>query len=318
MVSAIGLGCMGMSDVYGPADEDEGVATIEAALDRGVNLLDTGDFYGMGHNEMLIARAIRGRRDKVLLAVKFGALRGPDGAFGGLDARPAAVKNFVCYSLRRLKTDYIDLYQPARVDPRVPIEETIGAIGDLVKAGYVRYIGVSEASAATLRRARAVHPIAALQIEYAVVTRGIEASILPAARELGVGVTAYGVLSRGLLSGSRPAAKGDFRTHLPRFTGANFERNRALIESLGRLAAERNATTTQLAIAWVLSRGTDIVPLVGARRRTQLEEALGALDLHLSDSDLERIDAAAPAEAVAGTRYGEDQMRWLDSEQPAP
>ncbi len=308
---------MGMSDVYGPADENEGVATIEAALDRGVNLLDTGDFYGMGHNEMLIARAIRGRRDKVMLAVKFGALRRPDGAFGGLDARPEAVKNFVCYSLRRLKTDYIDLYQPARVDPRVPIEETIGAIGDLVKAGYVRYIGVSEASAATLRRACAAHPIAALQIEYAVVTRGIEASILPAARELGVGVTAYGVLSRGLLSGSRPAAKSDFRNHFPRFTGANIERNRILVESLARLAAERNATATQLAISWVLSRGIDIVPLVGARRRPQIEEALGALELRLSDDELRRIDSAVPAAAIAGTRYGEEQMRWLDSEQPA-
>ncbi len=316
-VSVVGLGCMAMSGMYGPSDDDESVATIQEAIAFGINLLDTGDFYGMGHNEMLIRKAIEGRRQDVFLAVKFGALRGPDGSFNGYDLRPEAVKNFLAYSLRRLGTDYVDLYQPSRVDARTPIEETFGALGALVKAGYVRYVGISEASSASIRRANAVHPIAALQIEYSLVSRGIEADILPTARALGIPVTAYGVLSRGLLSGSATAGPSDLRAHLPRFHGENFRKNRKLVEALNAIAAEKKATASQVAIAWVMSRGPDIIPLIGARRRKQLEESVRALDLKLSAEDLARIESAVPAEAVAGTRYAEEQMRWLDSEKRA-
>jgi aryl-alcohol dehydrogenase-like predicted oxidoreductase len=312
-VFPLALGCMGMSGVYGPTDEAESIATIQAALDAGINLIDTGDFYGMGRNEMLVGRALAGRREQALLSVKFGALRGPDGSWGGYDARPAAVKNFLAYSLSRLGVDHIDIYRPARLDSNVPIEETVGAIADLVKAGYVRYIGLSEMSAATVRRARAVHPISDLQIEYALISRSPEVEIFPALAELGIGATVYGVLSRGLLSGS-VVAKNDFRAHFPRFAQENANHNQRLQETLNRLAAKKNATATQLAIAWVLAKNPGVVPVMGARTRKQLQESLAALQVKLSRDDLAEIEREIPASAVAGGRYPEPHMRELDSE----
>jgi aryl-alcohol dehydrogenase-like predicted oxidoreductase len=310
----LALGCMGMSGMYGPADENESIATIHAAIDHGVNLIDTGDFYGMGHNEMLIGRALEGRREGVLLSVKFGALRGPDGNWLGFDARPAAVKNFLAHSLTRLRTGHIDIYRPARLDGTVPIEETVGAIADLVKAGYVRAIGLSEVGAETIRRAHAIHPIVDLQIEYSLISRGPEARIFPVLRELGIGVTAYGVLSRGLLTGSPLAAKADLRAHMPRFVGENLARNRKLIDALNRLAAERGVAPAQLAIAWVLAKDSTIVPVIGARTRRQLDESLAALEIHLTAEEIARLEEAIPASEVAGSRYAEMQMRTLDSE----
>ncbi|GAB3977509.1 aldo/keto reductase [Plantactinospora veratri] len=307
-VSALGLGTMGMSDLYGPADDAESVATIHAALDAGVTLLDTGDFYGAGHNEMLLGRALRERnRDQVAISVKFGALRDPEGGWDGTDGRPEAVRNFLAYTLRRLDTDYVDVYRLSRLDPAVPIEETVGAIAEQVTAGRVRHVGLSEVGAATIRRAQAVHPIADLQIEYSLLSRTVEAEILPTCRELGIGVTAYGVLSRGLLSGhwtaDRQLSPGDFRSFSPRFTGDNLQANLLLVDALREVAQARGATVSQVAIAWVLSRGTDIVPLVGARRRDRLAESLGALDLKLHADDLAAIERAVPVGSAAGARY---------------
>jgi aryl-alcohol dehydrogenase-like predicted oxidoreductase len=313
-VFPLGLGCMGMSDLYGPADERESIATIHAALDAGITLLDTGDYYAAGHNELLIGRALRDRREKAVISVKFGALRAPDGSWIGMDTRPVAVKNALAYSLMRLGVDHIDIYRPGRLDPNVPIEDTVGAIGEMIKAGYVRAIGLSEVGPETIRRAHAVHPVSDLQIEYSLVSRSPEARIFPLLSELGIGVTAYGVLSRGLLSGSKPSAAGDFRAYLPRFSGENLQRNERLVETLRDLATEKGATASQLAIAWVLAKGPHIVPLVGARTRTQLTESLGALQVALSAAEVERIEAAVPPGAVAGTRYDEHQMRVLDSE----
>ncbi|MBV9313169.1 MAG: aldo/keto reductase [Pseudonocardia sp.] len=321
-VSALSLGCMGMSGMYGAADRAESIATIHAALDAGITMLDTGDFYGMGHNELLIAEALRAlpstRREQVLLSVKFGAQRGPDGQWLGFDARPAAVKTALAYTLTRLDTDYVDIYRPARLDPVVPIEETVGAIAELVEAGYVRHIGLSEVGVDTIRRAHAVHPIVDLQIEYSLLTRGVETAILPVCRELGVAITAYGVLSRGLLSGTwtagSVAASGDFRGFSPRFFGANLEHNLTVVAPLAELAKAYGATPAQVAIAWVLSRGADVVPLVGARRRDQLTEALTAVTLELSEAELAAIEQAVPADKVAGDRYPAAQMSQLDSE----
>jgi aryl-alcohol dehydrogenase-like predicted oxidoreductase len=319
--SALGLGCMGMSALYGPADRAESIATIHAALDAGITLLDTGDFYAMGHNELLVREALESSkqgRQNALLSVKFGALRDPDGGWSGYDGRPEAVKNFLAYSLQRLGTDHIDVYRIARLDPAVPIEETVGAIAEAVQAGHVRHIGLSEVGAQTIRRAAAVAPISDLQIEYSLFSRDIEREILPTCRELGIGVTAYGVLSRGLLSGhwtrERGTAPGDFRGMSPRFSGENLDRNLELVEALRQIADARGATVAQIAIAWVLSRGEDIVPLVGARSRNRLTEALGALDVTLDAADLAAIEKAVPAGAAAGDRYPTAQMHHLDSE----
>ncbi|MFB6446342.1 aldo/keto reductase [Bradyrhizobium tunisiense] len=322
IVSALGLGCMGMSEVYGHADRDEAIATVQAAIDAGITLVDTGDFYAMGHNEMLVRDALRVvPRDKVQLSVKYGALRGPAGEFGGMDTRPAATRNFLAYSLQRLGTDYLDIYRPARLDPNVPIEETIGGLADLVKAGYVRHIGLSEVGSDTIRRAHAVHPIADLQIEYSLIERGIERDILKTCRELGIGITAYGVLARGLISGhwTRDSGKAgrDYRLMTPRFQGANLDANLALVDSLRAIATEIGATPAQVAIAWVAAQGKEIVPLVGARTRNRLTEALGAAKVTLTQDHLVELGRAFPPNVAAGTRYAAEQMAHLDSEKPA-
>jgi aryl-alcohol dehydrogenase-like predicted oxidoreductase len=315
---AIGLGLMGMSALYGPADRDESIATIHAAIDAGITLLDTGDFYAMGHNELLLRDALQGRdRDAVTISVKYGAQRGPDGSWLGADTSPAATKTALAYSLQRLGVDHVDVYRPARLDPKVPIEETVGALSELVEAGYVRHIGLSEVGAETIRRAHAVHPISDLQIEYSLISRGIEGDILDTCRELGIGVTAYGVLSRGLISGHYDPAKtgaGDFRAHTPRFQGDNLDRNLALVETLRTVADAAGITVAQAAIAWVASRGDDIVPVIGARTRERLAESLGAADVSLTPEQLGEIEAAMPVDEVAGTRYAAEQMAMLDSE----
>jgi len=310
-VFALGLGCMGMSGMYGATDDAESVRTIQEAIDRGVTLLDTGDFYGMGHNELLVGRAIAGRRERVQVSVKFGALRGPDGSWTGVDTRPVAVKNFAAYSLKRLGVDVIDIYRPARLDPNVPIEDTIGAIADLVKAGYVRHIGLSEVGAETIRRAHRVHPIADLQIEYSLASRGPEDGIFPVLAELGISATLYGVLSRGLLTGSKPKGPGDFRAYLPRFTGSNREKNEDAVSALQRFAHERGMTPGQLAIAWVLARQPAFVPLVGTKTRVQLEDALGALERPLSKEDVTALESLV---TISGDRYASEQLKHLDSE----
>lgn len=314
------LGCMGMGrrSFYGDNDESEGVATIHAALDQGVTLLDTGDFYSLGHNELLVGHALRGRRDQALLSVKFGALRAPDGAFVGYDCRPAALKNFLTHSLTRLGVDYIDIYRPSRLDPAVPIEETVGAIADMIKAGYVRYVSLSEVGAETIARAAAVQPIADLQIEYSLLSRSPENAIFPALKARGIGVTAYGVLSRGLLTGHLPTSGADFRSHLPRFTGDNATRNQTLAAPLSTMAEERGVTPAQLAIAWAIAKGREqgvtLVPLIGARTPAQLQDALGALSINLTQADIAQMEANIPAAEVAGTRYAPALMTHLDSE----
>lgn len=308
---------MGMSDFYGNADRDESIATIHAALDAGVTLLDTGDFYGMGHNEILIDEALRGRaRDGLCISVKFAALRDPAAGWIGYDSRPAAVKNFLAYSLKRLGTDHIDIYRPARLDPAVAIEDTIGAMAEMVNAGYIKHIGLSEVGADTIRRAHKVHPISDLQIEYSLISRGVEDDILTTCRELGIGVTAYGVLSRGLISGhwSKDQGKADFRAMSPRFQGENLDANLALVEKLRGIAKELQASVAQVAIAWVAAQGDDIVPLVGARRRDRLSEALGSQDVTLSANQLADLDRAIPKGAAAGARYPESQLAHMDSE----
>lgn len=313
-VFPLGLGCMGMSGMYGKTDDEESVATIQAAIDAGVTLIDTGDFYGMGHNEMLVGRAVAGRRDRAQISVKFGALRDPKGGWVGFDGRPAAVKNFAAYSLKRLGVEVIDVYRPARLDASVPIEDTIGAVADLVKAGYVRHIGLSEVGVETIRRAHQVHPIVDLQIEYSIASREPEHHIFPVLAELGMSATLYGIFSRGLLTGSKPKGPGDFRAYLPRFAGDNAGKNEDLVEALRRFAEERGLTPGQLAVAWALAKQPTLVPLVGVKTRAQLKDALGALDKPLSQEDLTALEALVPARAFAGTRYGAEQMAHLDSE----
>ena len=315
-VSALGLGCMGMSEFYGAADEDEAIATIRRALDRGVTFLDTADMYGVGKNEELVGRAIAGRRDEVVLATKFGNVRGPNGEFLGVNGAPAYVLAACEASLQRLGVETIDLYYQHRVDPKVPIEETVGAMSELVTAGKVRHLGLSEAAPATIRRANDTHPIAALQTEYSLWTRDVEAEILPVVRELGIGFVAYSPLGRGFLTGAfaSPAdiPEGDYRRHNPRFQGENFAKNLALVAVVNEIAAAKNATASQVALAWLLSRGDDVVPIPGTKRVTYLEENVRSLDVTLEPAELERIERTFPFGVTSGTRYAEAAMSALN------
>lgn len=296
----------------------DGIRLVHEAIDRGVDLIDTADFYDAGGDELLLGRALVGRRDKVKLSVKFGGLRSPDGKFVGIDGRPAALKNYLSYSLKRLGVDYIDIYRPARLDRTVPIEETIGALAELVKGGWVRHVGLSEVGAGTIRRAHAVHPIGDLQIEYSLMNRSPEQNLFPVLSELGIGVTAYGVLAHGMLSGkAKPAAPGSERAHLPWFAPGNFERNMKLVDALGRIAAEKAASPAQLAIAWALAKRADLVAVIGARTMAQLDDTLAALRITLTSDDLTRIESAIPRAEIAGPRYLPALMKLLDSESPA-
>lgn len=313
-VFPLGLGCMGMSGMYGAGTEAESLRAIDVALEAGITLFDTGDFYGMGHNELLLGRALRGRRERAQISVKFGAQRGPDGSWLGFDGRPAAVKTFAAYSLNRLGVEVIDVYRPARLDPNVPIEDTIGAIAELVKAGYVRHIGLSEVGVETIRRAAAVHPIVDLQIEYSIASRGPEAKIFPVLAELGISATLYGVFSRGLLTGSKPTGAGDFRAYLPRFSGAAGEKNASVVSRFSAFASDHRMTPAQLAIAWVRAKQPALLPLVGARTEAQVKDALGALSHTLSPSDVAELERLVPPEAIEGPRYAAPQMAHLDSE----